>query len=425
MLAGVLGGLVLAAGPTGVASAAPVTANYSSGNIGVAIPDATATGSPGFVENALTVADVGQVTDVNVRVRIDHTFDRDLVVTLVGPDGTVAALTADNGAAENDYGTGADTCSGTFTVFDDAAATAISATTAPFAGTFRPESPLSVFNGKASNGTWKLQLSDRQNVDTGTLFCWQLDITRKPPADLSIAKTDAPDPVVLGQNASYTLTATNNGPSATTGVVVTDTLPAGTTFVSATPSAGSCSQASGVVTCPIGSLASGASATVTIVVTPTAEGGINNTATVASDDFDTNTANNTASAATSVRALVTADLSLVKTDRPDPVRVGRRVTYTLTVKNDGPAAASGVEVIDALPAGARYVSAKAGAGTCVRKGTLVTCSIGNLASGGSVKITIVVRPTARGSIYNFATVAGDQSDPNRANNRSQTRTRVR
>ncbi len=68
-------------------------------------------------------------------------------------------------------------------------------------------------------------------------------------SDLSVTKTDSPDPVTVGNNLTYTVTITNNGPGGATGVVLTDTLPVGVTFVSATPSQGSCGEASGVVTC--------------------------------------------------------------------------------------------------------------------------------------------------------------------------------
>src|SRR5207237_7382796 len=92
--------------------------------------------------------------------------------------------------------------------------------------------------------------------------------------DLAITKT-APATATTGTNFSYTLTAKNNGPSAATGIVVTDTLPAGVTFVSASSG---CTNASGTVTCNVGSLASGASATFTITVNPTSVGTITNTA---------------------------------------------------------------------------------------------------------------------------------------------------
>jgi uncharacterized repeat protein (TIGR01451 family) len=71
-------------------------------------------------------------------------------------------------------------------------------------------------------------------------------------ADLAITKSGSPNPVKQGQTITYTLGVTNNGPSNATGVTVTDTLPTKVTFVSATPSQGSCSQAAGIVTCALG-----------------------------------------------------------------------------------------------------------------------------------------------------------------------------
>jgi uncharacterized repeat protein (TIGR01451 family) len=86
------------------------------------------------------------------------------------------------------------------------------------------------------------------------------------PTDVQIVKTATPDPVAVGDDLTYTLTVTNNGPNDAVDVVVTDTLQAGVTWVSTVPSQGSCSVPSGV-TCELGSIANGNSATVTIVVT--------------------------------------------------------------------------------------------------------------------------------------------------------------
>lgn len=122
-----------------------------------------------------------------------------------------------------------------------------------------------------------------------------------PVADLSITKTDSPDPVTAGSSLTYTITIANNGPNTATGVTLTDTLPGSVTFVSSTPSQGFCSGAA-VVTCSIGSLANSASATVAIVVTPTAAGTITNTASVTAAVTDTNTANNSATQSTTVSA---------------------------------------------------------------------------------------------------------------------------
>src|SRR5207244_4328347 len=129
--------------------------------------------------------------------------------------------------------------------------------------------------------------------------------------DLGVTKT-GPATATTGGPITYTLTAKNNGPDAATGATVTDTLPSGVGFTSATSTQGTCTNASGTVTCAVGSLASGASATITINATaPAAAGTITNTATVKGNEPDPNAANNTASATTQV--IASADLAITKT----------------------------------------------------------------------------------------------------------------
>jgi uncharacterized repeat protein (TIGR01451 family) len=119
-------------------------------------------------------------------------------------------------------------------------------------------------------------------------------------ADLSIAKTDLNDPAPTGRNLTYTLTVTNNGLDAASGVVVVDTLPSGVDYVSATPSQGSCNESAGVVTCNLGGMANGATATIDVVVIPRSPGIIQNTAVVSASTGDPVGANNTASEETSI-----------------------------------------------------------------------------------------------------------------------------
>src|SRR5439155_1705130 len=140
--------------------------------------------------------------------------------------------------------------------------------------------------------------------------------------DLSVAKT-GPASTTTGGPLTYTVTANNNGPDPATGVTVSDTLPTGVTFVSA--SAG-CTNNPGTVTCSVaGSLASGASATFTINATaPAAAGTVTNTATVTGNESDPNAANNSASASTTVTA--SADVAVTKTG-PASTTAGSPITY--------------------------------------------------------------------------------------------------
>ena len=113
--------------------------------------------------------------------------------------------------------------------------------------------------------------------------------------DVSLAKVGPAGRSPTGRNMTYTLTVSNGGPEVASDVVVTDTLPASVTYVSATPSQGSCSQAAGVVTCNLGTILAEASATIDIVVKPTVAGVITNTASVAFSAGDLDTSDNTAS----------------------------------------------------------------------------------------------------------------------------------
>src|SRR5262249_21318542 len=217
-------------------------------------------------------------------------------------------------------------------------------------------------------------------------------------ADLSITKT-APATVTTGQQFTYTLQVSNAGPGTASNVSVTDTLPTGVTFVSASSG---CTNSSGTVTCVVGSLKSGKSSTDTITVTaPATAGMITNTATV--NPTDQNPQNNTSSVTTTVQgAQQSADLAITKTG-PASVSTGQTFTYTLSVHNGGPNDATGVTVTDTLPAWVTFVSASTG---CTNASGTVTCTVGNLANGGNATITIVVTaPSTTGTITNIATVS--------------------
>jgi uncharacterized repeat protein (TIGR01451 family) len=121
-------------------------------------------------------------------------------------------------------------------------------------------------------------------------------------ADLSVTKS-GPASITVGDTFSDTIVAHNGGPSPASGVVVTDTLPGGVAFVSATPAA--CSLSGALLTCPLGPLAVGASTTVTVTLAAMAPGSITDTATVSANEQDTTPADNSASFTTAVRAAST------------------------------------------------------------------------------------------------------------------------
>jgi uncharacterized repeat protein (TIGR01451 family) len=114
-----------------------------------------------------------------------------------------------------------------------------------------------------------------------------------PCTDVSITKTASPNPVRQGQTLTYTLVVKNNGPTAATGVTVTDPLPTtDVTYVSSTNSAGSCAFAVVTVTCPIGNMAIGATATISIVTIATTPSQAVNMASVSETQADDSLVNN-------------------------------------------------------------------------------------------------------------------------------------
>lgn len=119
-----------------------------------------------------------------------------------------------------------------------------------------------------------------------------------PAPDLNITKSITGGPLFpAGGNITYTIAVVNNGPGAANNVTVTDVLPAGTTFVSATSSLGSCSGTT-TVTCVLGALTNGSSATISLTLTSASTPGpIANTATVTATETDLNPANNTSTLA--------------------------------------------------------------------------------------------------------------------------------
>ncbi|MGH2711059.1 MAG: hypothetical protein ACRDH9_07645 [Actinomycetota bacterium] len=257
-------------------------------------------------------------------------------------------------------------------------------------------------------------------------------ITIESSSDLEVTKSDDPDPVTAGEDLTYTIVATNDGPSAANDVLIEDFAPAGVTIKSVTGSGGPATCNAGVPgdpfrpsTCAFGTLSSGQFVTMTLVVTvlPDTRGQLNNDARVTSSTFDPSNQNNFDTESTQVQAI--ADLVLTKVDSPDPVVAGTPLDYTFTIKNDGgPSTARDVVVTDDLPQEVVYLSTTIsdGSGTCDlvvdNPNNLVLCELQDLDPNEDMTVilhTLVKSDTLEGTITNSADVTSDVSDPDASN----------
>ena len=223
-------------------------------------------------------------------------------------------------------------------------------------------------------------------------------------ADIAVTKTVNNVTPNVGANVTFTLTATNNGPSDATGVQVTDLLPAGLTFVSA--SSGAYTSGTGVWI--VGNVANGGSSTLTITATVTGTSAVINTATKSAEvEPDPVAGNNSASVTVTGQS---ADIAITKTVSNPTPNVGSQVTFTVTAKNNGPSTATGVQVTDLLPGSLTFVTSTPGS-PAYSAGTGLW-NVGTLANGASATLTITATVTTTAATTNTATKTHeDQVDP--------------
>jgi uncharacterized repeat protein (TIGR01451 family) len=268
-------------------------------------------------------------------------------------------------------------------------------------------------------------------------------------ADLLVSKS-APESVSAGDTFDYAIFVSNGGPSAAQSVTVTDTLPSGTTFVAlnasttlfncTTPAVGS----GGTVTCTVASFEDESETSFTISVKTSASapsGSISNTATITSATPDPNTSNNSSTATTGVAATSTAsaDLSIDSVLGSTSAASGSTISFQVVASNKGPSTAHHVQIIDAVPANATFVSATisdpVGAFTCttpaVGTSGTITCTAFSLDVRGAsdqpaflFTFRINNGVSAGTVLTNTATISGDETDPNSANNSGSRSTSV-
>ena len=252
--------------------------------------------------------------------------------------------------------------------------------------------------------------------------------TANPIADLAITKTDGSATYTAGNPITYTIVASNAGPSAVTGATVADTVPATITAPAWTcvASAGSSCPASGSgdIGASVNLLVGGtATFTLTGTVSASATGNLVNTATVTVPAGTTDPTPGNNSATDTNTANPVADLAITKTDGTSSATPGNPITYTMVASNTGPSAVTGATVADTLPAmitGANWTCVASAGSNCPGSGSGNINALVNLLVGGTATFTLTgtVASTATGVLANTATIAppGGTSDPNPGNN---------
>ncbi len=174
-----------------------------------------------------------------------------------------------------------------------------------------------LLNGGTAVNTATLSASGPDPTPAGNTV--SVNTTVSSSADIAVLMTAAPDPVTVSNQLVFSLVATNRGPSTATGVLVTNTLPANVTYVSSSPSQGSCSRNGSIVTCNLGAITALTAVTVDITVTPNAAGQYTNRATIGTSAIDPNTSNNAASAVSRANSAPTIGVISDRTINEDTV----------------------------------------------------------------------------------------------------------
>jgi large repetitive protein len=186
--------------------------------------------------------------------------------------------------------------------------------------------------------------------------------TPSEPADLALAQSETVAPAAFGDDAvDDHVTIENNGPGDATDVVLQDAVPPGATIDSATIDQGSCTVSATEVTCVISHLDAGGAAEVDVVITEPggdAASGSTNEATISASQFDPTPSNDSGEATAPMPppGAAPADLAIQESESSSQEALGGVLTDTITVVNDGPGAATGVDLSDALDAAAELIA---------------------------------------------------------------------
>ena len=252
-----------------------------------------------------------------------------------------------------------------------------------------------------------------------------------PAAAADLYITQRPTrPVIAGEVFTQTVTVVNGGPLPASGIVLTNTLPAGAGFVSASYLAGQaeCVPELGRLVCTIAALPAGGQVALNLALTAPVNAShgaaLVNVAEVRAASVDNEPANNRS--ARIIPVVASADLEALAFDIPGQVQAGGELVYVLFARNHGPTAARQAMLFNDLPPGVQLTNASTSHGSCSTSGQRVTCALGELASGATAVITLraTVAPAARGVLVNRAFVTSERFDSLGANNAVEAMTLV-
>lgn len=233
-------------------------------------------------------------------------------------------------------------------------------------------------------------------------------------ADLSISKTMTPATPAVGDQVTFTLTVTNHGPAAATGIVVSDLLPAGLTYVSDT-GGGAYVPGTGLWTVP-GTLAVAGTATLSITATVDTTDAVENTAVITSSNpLDPDPSDN--SAGVTVLAPRQADLSLSMSASTPTAQPGDSISYTLTLTNNGADTAFSINVNESFPAYPALNPTSFTASRGTYNPATGVWNVPSLGDGASADLVITLTaPDIVGPLTNNGSASSSVSDANTANN---------
>jgi len=238
-------------------------------------------------------------------------------------------------------------------------------------------------------------------------------------ADISVTGNASKAVATAGDKVTYSLQVSNAGPGNSANVALTDAISdSSLTPSSVTVSQGSCTPATGSLSCAFGAIAKGGKVSVNYALTLATAEVVTNGLSIISDTTDLNTADNSL---TLTVAVDPANLSIVESVSANTVIIGTPLNYTVTVTNKGPTQATNVAVYDSFQgtATATPTGATPSQGTCPpfdANSQNTTCALGTLAPNASATITFSATASRDGSLNNNATVKSDQPDPDMSDN---------